>query len=156
MFFAVTTLIAALVALPQTGPSQPLEPWFGTWRLNLEKSTADRDVRYKRATSRIEPRAGGLRVTYDLVGVRGGLTHMEWIGKFDGKDYPVQGVDYVLTNAYSRVNERSYQIVTKVDGALTTTATVVISPDNKTLTTVTTGKDAKGNTLTTTTVYERQ
>ena len=134
---------------------QTQDPWFGTWKLNLEKSTADRDVRFKRGTSKIEPWQDGLKVTYDLVGTRGGLTHMEWIGKFDDKDYPVQGVDYVLTNAYSRIDERSYQITSKIDGVVTTVAKVTISADGKTLTTLTTGKNAQGKTLTTTTVYDR-
>src|SRR5438105_2192170 len=89
------------------------DPWFGTWKLNFEKSTQDRNARFKRATSKIEPLEDGLRVTYDLVGIRGGVTHLEWTGKFDGKDYPVEGVDYVLTNAYRRLDDRSYEIVSK-------------------------------------------
>jgi len=149
-------MILLVAALGSMGAAQQQDPWIGTWILNFQKSTADREARYKRVTSTIEPWKDGLRVTYDLVGVRGGLTHMEWTGRFDGQDNPVQGVDYVLTNAYTRLTERSYRIVTKVDGAATSTATVVISPDGKTLTTTTTGKDPAGKTVTTTSVYERQ
>jgi hypothetical protein len=86
-----------------------------------------------------------------MVGTRGGVAHMEWIGKFDGKDYPVQGVDYVLTNAYTRLNDHAYEIVLKVDGAVAATAKVEVSPDGKTLTTVTTEK-----TVATTSVYRKQ
>ena len=136
--------------------AQSQEPWFGTWKLNLAKSTADRDARYKRGTTKIEAWQDGLKVSYDLVGVRGGVTHMEWTGKFDGRDYPVQGVDYVLTNAYSRIDDHSYQITIKIDGVLTATAKVVISPDGKTLTTSTTGNNAQGKSVTTTTIYERE
>jgi len=135
---------------------QSPEPWIGTWKLNLEKSTLDRDVRFKRATTRIEPWQDGIKVTYDLVGVRGGVTHMEWTGRFDGRDYAVQGVDYVLTNAYTRESDRSYQIVTKIDGVAVSIAKVVVSPDGRTLTTVTTGTNAQGNSTTTTSIYERQ
>jgi len=81
---------------------------------------------------------------------------MEWTGKFDAKDYPVQGVDYVLTNAYTVLNDHSYQILLKVDGAVAATATVVISPDGKTLTTTTTEKNARGQSVMTTTVYEKE
>jgi hypothetical protein len=149
-------IVFLLTALLPFLASQSQEPWFGTWSLNLAKSSADRDARYKRATSKIEPWEDGLKVTYDLVGTRGGITHMEWIGKFDGKDYPVQGVDYVLTHAYSRVDDHNYQITIKNDGAITATAKVAISQDGKTLTTLTTGKDARGNTVNTTAVYDRQ
>jgi hypothetical protein len=155
LLFLLTTL-TALFTLPRIFAGQSREPWFGTWKLNLAKSTVERNVRFKRATTKIEPWEDGLKVTYDLVGVRGGVTHMEWTGKFDGKDYPVQGVDYVLTNAYSHVNDRSYEIVTKIDGIVSATAKVVISPDGKTLTTLTAGRNAQGATVNTTTVYERQ
>src|SRR5262245_20250319 len=121
----VTALIILTLSASLAGQSR--EPWFGTWRLNFAQSTVDRDVRFKRATTKIEPWEDGLKVTYDLVGVRGGTSHMEWTGNFDGKDYPVQGVDYVLTNAYTRDSDRSYQIVTKIDGVVSATAKVVIS-----------------------------
>jgi hypothetical protein len=155
MLAACCILMAALSPFLQSaGPAK--DPWLGTWSLNFAKSTPDPEARYKRATTTIDPWEDGLQVVYDLVGTRGGLTHMEWKGRFDGKDYAVQGVDYVLTNAYSRTDERSYQIVSKLDGVVTSTAKVVVSPDGKTLTTSTTGKDGRGNTVTTTTVYERK
>jgi hypothetical protein len=136
--------------------SDPPAPWVGTWKLNQEKSTSSSDGRYKRVMSRIEPWEDGLRVVYDMVGVRGGVTHMEWTGKFDGKDYPVEGVDYVLTNAYSRIDDHSYRIVLKVDGNVAATATVTVSPDGKTLTSLTTQKDSRQQTVTTSSIYERQ
>ena len=131
-------------------------PWFATWHLNTAKST-DRSnpPRYKRVTSKIEPWEDGLKVTYDMVGIRGGVTHMEWTGRFDGKDYPVQGVDYVLTNAYTLLDDRSYKIVIKVDGEVAATARVSVSIDGKTLTTETTEKNAQGETVSTMAVYEK-
>jgi hypothetical protein len=138
--------------LTLTGETQA--PWFGTWKLNSAKSTANPDTRYKRVTSKIEPWEDGIKVIYDMVGTRGGITHMEWTGRFDGKDYAVQGVDYVLTNAYTLVDDHSYRIVVKVDGALAATTNVTISPDAKTLTTLTTQKDARGKDVNTTAVYD--
>ena len=135
---------------------QTQAPWFGTWKLIPARSTSNPDARFKRVTSKIEPWQDGLKVIYDMVGTRGGITHLEWTGKFDGKDYPVQGVDYVLTNAYTLLNDHSYQIVVKVDGAVAATAIVDISPDGKTLRTQTMQKDARGQDASTTTVYDRQ
>ena len=110
--------ILLVVLMVIADPAQA--PWFGTWKLHPATSAANSD-RFKRVTFRIEPAEEGLKVIYDMVGSRGGITHMEWNGKFDGKDYPVEGVDYVLTNAYMRVNDHSYQISIKVDGALAAT-----------------------------------
>ena len=120
-------------------------PWLGTWKQRKP------DARYKRVITRIEPWTDGIRVTYDMVGTRGGVTHMEWTGKFDGKDYPVEGVDYVLTNAYKLLDDHSYEIVIKVEGSVAATAHVEVSPDGKTLTTVTSQKNG-----TATTVYDKQ
>ena len=47
---------------------------------------------------------------------RGGILHLEWIGKFDGNDYPVQGVEVVLTSAYRRVDDRTWELRQKIDG----------------------------------------
>ena len=81
---------------------------------------------------------------------------MEWTGKFDGKDYPVQGIDSVITNAYTRIDDHSYRIVLKIDGDIASTATVTISPDGKTLTSLTTQRNSRGQMATTSSIYERQ
>lgn len=146
----LATAIAALT-LRQT------EPWFGTWRLNPSKSSnREEPSPYKRQTCRIEPWRDGLKVTYEMIGTRGGVTHTEWTGKFDGRDYPMQGVDTVLTNAYRRIDDRSYEIVIKIDGAVVATAKAAVSPDGKTMNVVTERKDASGIRASTATVYERQ
>ena len=87
--------------------------WFGTWQQVPPQRKWFDPWPYQKVTLRIEPFDDGLRVVYDMVRRRGGITHMEWTGRFDGRDYPVQGVDYVLTNAYRRISDRSYQIVVR-------------------------------------------
>ena len=107
-------------------------------------------------TLRIEPSSDdGLRVVYDMVRRRGGITHVEWNGRFDGQDYPVQGVDYVLTNAYRRLSDQSYEIAVRVDGRDAAVATAAVSADGKTMTVNTVEKDASGNTTRSTAVSER-
>ena len=82
----------------------------------------------ERATSKIEPWENGVKITYDMVGQRGETAHREWSGKFDGRDYAVEGTDYVLTNAYSQIADHAYEAVVKVDDEIVSTATIVISP----------------------------
>ena len=129
------------------------EPWLGNWNLNLSKSN---DARYKRITARIESWRDGLKVTYDMVGNRGGVTHLEWAGKFDGQDYLVEGSDNLLTNAYRRIDDRTYQIVIKDGGIVVATSRVVASADGKTLQVTTESKSSQGQTSRTVAVYERQ
>jgi hypothetical protein len=112
--------------------------------------------RYRRVTTRIEPWQDGVKVSYDMVGIRGGVSHTEWTGRFDGKDYPMQGLDYVMTNAYRRIDARSYEIVIKIDGTTTAIAQVVVSSDGKTLRVSTDQKTGDGKTSKTTALYEKQ
>ena len=86
-----------------------------------------------------------------MVRSRGGITHLEWTGRFDGIDYPVQGVELVLTNAYRRVDDRTYELIQKIDGEVVAIARLAISPDGKTVTTVNSGKTASA-----TTIYDKQ
>jgi hypothetical protein len=109
---------------------QTQEPLFGIWHLD----SASGPSAYSRVTCKIEPWQDGLRVIYDMVGTRGGVTHWEWTGKLDGKDYPLQGVEEVITNAYSRIDDRTYSVLFKIDGKLATTSKIAISPDGKTMT----------------------
>src|SRR2546422_7056690 len=123
------------LALPCASLGQDREPLIGTWRLNFSESTfASGPPAYARVTSKIQPWEDGLRVIYDMVGTRGGVTHWEWTGRLDGKDYPLEGVEEVVTNAYSRIADRTYEVVFKVDGRITTTTKISISPDGKIMT----------------------
>ena len=150
-------LVAAIFILRLTLIGQAQAPLFGTWKLNLAKSAYDPGPPpYKRSTCRIEPWEDGMKVTYDMVGTRGGITHLEWIGRLDGKDYPIEGLDDVLTNAYTRIDDRTFEVILKVDGVKAAVARIAISTDGKTLTTTTTARNAQGRSVITTTVYEKQ
>src|SRR6188508_244645 len=118
----LTALLAVVVTTPRSLVSLQPEPWFGTWSLNPAKSGRSNSSPFKRETCRIEPWGDGLKVTYDMVGTRGGVTHLEWTGGFDGRDQPVQGADTVLTNAYRRVDDQSYAIEVKAEGTPVATA----------------------------------
>jgi hypothetical protein len=137
--------------------ASPNAPWFGVWELDIRPPASRFEPPpYKRATTRIEPWDGAVKVTYDLVRIRGGITHMEWVGRFDGADYPVQGVDNHLTNAYRVKDERSYEIVIKIDSKPVATATAVVSSDGETLTVTTEERDPGGQLRKTTAVYRRK
>ena len=150
-------LAAAGWLLPvRAGAAQDGAPWFGTWEQELAAPASRFETPpYKKVTTRIEPWRDGIRVTYDMVRARGGITHVEWVGRFDGRDYPVQGVDYFLTNAYRVLDDRRYEIVIKVDTTVAATATAAVSADGQTLTVTTVERDARGQTRTSTAIYRR-
>ena len=150
-----TTLVLSMLVLPGALSAQMHPDWYGTWALNLEKSSYAGPAPYRRGTLTIEPSNGAVRTVYDLVRVRGGITHMEWTGTLDGRDYSVQGLEELITYAYTPIDERTYEVVMKVDLAVVARSTVTLSPDGRTITTVTRGRNAQGLDVTTNTVYEK-
>jgi hypothetical protein len=148
-------MIVGGLALPWGLAGQTSDIWFGTWKFNPAKSSFNPGPPlFKRLTCQIEGGEDGLKVTYDVVYPRGGVTHLEWTGKDDGKDYPVEGVDYVLTNAFTRVDDRTFDVVVKVDGKAAAMGRIAISPDGRTITT--TDKSVTDTKVSTTTVLDRQ
>lgn len=152
-FIAATALLIVVLGFSSFA-QQP--PWFGTWQQVPPPKPWFDPWPYQKVTLRIEPSDDGLRVVYDMVRRRGGVTHMEWTGRFDGGDYPIQGVDYVLTNAYRKLSDRSYEIVVKVDGRVAAIATAVVSPDGGTLNVETREQDSQGKSVTTTASYRKR
>ena len=148
----------ALVALPRTGAAQTPSSWFGSWTLNVARSTYDPGPPpYKRATYTIEPwGSDGMKVVYEMVHPRGGVTHLEWTGRIDGKDYPLQGIDAHVTYAYSQTSSGAYETLVKMGGRVAARSTIALSADGKTMTTTTKGVDSSGRAVITTTVYQRQ
>jgi hypothetical protein len=134
--------MATYLLVPRAAAGQLASQWFGTWRVDLARSTYPGVPPFKKMTLRIERWEDDVKVTYDVIRSRGGITHLEWTGKFDGRDYPVQGVDDVVTNAYRRIDDRSYDVIQKVDGVVSLTARMIVSDDGKRLTTVTSNSTA--------------
>ena len=148
----VAATLSAVLALPGGLTAQTEPSWFGTWTLNLARSTySPGPPPFKRATRTVAPSGDDITIVDEMVRNRGGITHLEWTGKFDGHDYPVQGVELVLTNAYRRVDDRTYELIQKIDGEVAATSRLTMSPDGRTITTVNSSKTASA-----TTVYDRQ
>src|SRR5437870_11676462 len=86
-------LSVVLFVSASMGWAQGTDPWIGTWRLNLAKSTFSPGPPPKSNTLKIEAVSGGAQKhTFDGVNSQGQPTHSERVGKFDGADVPVQAV----------------------------------------------------------------
>jgi hypothetical protein len=148
-------LLAALLQ-PHLAGAQDTQ-WFGTWHLNVEKSTYQPGpLPYRRGTWSIAPAGTGVKMVYDLVGVRGGVTHMEWVGNFDGKPYRLQGPDTVVDYAYTRIDARTLDLTVMVDNTPAVRGRVTLSPDGRTITATTSSRNARGELISTSSVYDRR
>ncbi len=130
--------------------------WLGTWKLNLEKSKYSPGPAPKSLTLKYEASQGGIRHTFDGVDAEGKATHGGYSSKFDGKDVPFEGNPDADTHAPKKIDDNSFENVWKKGGKVTVTVKAVVSKDGKTFTVSLTGKNAKGETVNNTAVFEKQ
>ncbi len=67
----------------------------------------------------------------------------------------VQGADEYVTYAYRQTGDRTYDIVAKLDARETAVAKVTLAADGRTLTTITRSRNARGEEIANTTVYDK-
>ncbi len=130
-------------------------PMMGTWKLNEAKSKFSPDAS-KSVTVVYEADGDNTKCTIDGVDGKGKPYHNVWVGKFDGKDYPVTGDAEGNTRAIKKINDHKMEATNKKDGKVTTSGQIVIAPDGKTRTLKLTGTDAMGKKTTSTAVYDKQ
>ena len=130
-----TASLGALLSVAAVAMCFAGNPTEGTWTLDESKSTLG-DGAGKSVKVVWEKAGDQEKCTVDGVDAAGKKTHSVWAGKLDGKDYPLEGIEENVTDAYSRVDDHTYRVVLKVDGKPATTSTISISADGKTMTVV--------------------
>jgi len=130
-------------------------PSLGTWKLNEAKSKLSPGMP-KNLTVVYEVAGDAIKGTIDGVDGQGKPTHNEWTGKFDGKDYAVTGDPTSDMRAIKQIDDHNFDLTVKKGGKVTMTGKAVISTDGKTRTVTISGKDAAGQKITVTSVYDKQ
>ncbi|MEO8435130.1 MAG: hypothetical protein ABI596_09560 [Pyrinomonadaceae bacterium] len=130
-------------------------PHMGTWKLNEAKSHFHQGAP-KNTTVVYEAAGDDTKVTVDGVDGEGNPTHNEWTGKFDRKDYAVNGDATADTRAYRRINARTLALTNKKNGKVTLTGRIVASANGRHRTVTTTARNAKGRRVTNIAVYDKE
>jgi hypothetical protein len=149
-------LSVMLVALPLISSAQAPQGFVGTWKQNVAKSTGSATPNRSQTVRYEAVPGGGLKIVGDVVDATGKAIHTETVTMVDGKEAERKGTAQPETRAYTRIDDRTIQFVTRVNGKVTTTARMTLSADGKTRTNVTTGTDAAGKPVNTTNVFDRQ
>jgi len=120
------------------------ELFVGTWQADVKKSRYVPGAAPKKETLRFEP-VGSDRFKVSLDGVnRQGPYHSEATGKFDGIDVPVfanPARQNAFTYTFSRIDDRTWEIVIKVNGERRLLVRNEVSDDGKTMKGVSTVTD---------------
>jgi hypothetical protein len=133
--------------------ASPKGPWIGKWKRNSAKSTMPSD-----GTTLFDMKLecdDGFRYTMTRTPTSGAASHAEAFGRFDGKPYPEQGNPAADFNVFKRIDDHSYSVVDLKDGKPTFNITVTVSADGKTRTSVSKGRNAQGEEVTNTGVWDR-
>jgi hypothetical protein len=152
---------ARLIALALCGVfatsllAQGLDPFFGTWKLNVAKSSYSPGPAPKSLTLVYEPAGSGLKASTQQVNADGSKTGLQYTANFDGKDYPVIGWNDWDSVALKRVDSLTIEHTRKKGGKVVNTATVTVSKDGRTLTVRAKGVNSKGQQINDVLVYEK-
>ncbi|MEO5722656.1 MAG: hypothetical protein ABIR71_14490 [Chthoniobacterales bacterium] len=146
----------AKMAPAATAAAAPMSPQMGTWTLNEAKSKLapatgkNTTVVYSAAAKEMT------KVTVEGVDKDGKPTKGTWVGKFDGKAYPVKGNLAYDSVMYKMVNERTNDISTMKDGKVAWTGKIEVAKDGKSRVVTVNGTDADGKKFKSTAVYDKK
>src|SRR4030081_3144633 len=116
---------------------------IGTWKLNEAKSKIPAGMGKNTMVVYAEQK-DKIKITVDGVDKDGKPTHSVWVGKFDGKAYPVKGNLPYNSVAYRVVNDRTNDITAMKDGKVGWNGRITVSADGKSRTVTINGTGADG------------
>jgi hypothetical protein len=146
------TVATCLIGLNLAYAESPL---VGTWKLNEAKSRFGKGMS-KSVTVVYTTVGDSLKCTIDGIDKDGKPTHTEWIGKSDGKDYPVTGDPSMDSRWLKMVNEHTYKIGVKKGGEIVYYGEILIAPDGDSRTVMLHGTNADGKKVSSSSAYDKQ
>ena len=142
--------------------AQSVDPLYGTWTLNHEKSKYTPGPPPPSQTRTFEPSDDGVQVTVQGTARDGSPMKYTFTAKFDGKDYPITGTAVSAgaeAIALRRIDERTIEWTYKRSGQSISrgeTTRCTISPDGKTLSCSSSGILPSGQRFHSESVFEKR
>jgi hypothetical protein len=146
-------LLAVLLLIP--GWVLAADPIVGTWKLNVAKSKFSLTAP-KSSTVTYTEDGEWLVVKVESVAADGKSTTRNSRFKLDGKEYPYDSPYGKGTISGKKTGEGQGMATIKLGGGNSYTQQTVISADGKTRTLTTAGKNAQGQTINNTVVYDKE
>ena len=152
-YYDGSSLIGQLGIQP---PAMAADPHVGTWKMNVAKSKFDPGPPPKSDTVTFTAQDNGIKLFDDYVDADGKAYHLDFAVKYDGKDYPIKGNPDWDTVAYRKIDPNTFDIIFKKGGKEVTRGQDVFSEDGKKYTFTEKAKNAKGQDVNNTFVYNKQ
>ena len=149
-------VLAALVLAIASVAMALDNPFTGTWKGNLVKSTNRTGNPPKSITNRFDLQQNVLTKVEDMVRADRTVMHREPTAIFDGKDHPVTDNPRVDAYQASRIDSNILIIVLKKRGNKVRTDRLVVSKNGKTMTITRYEKNDQGQEIKYYDVYQKQ
>jgi len=159
---ALRLFISAVLAMfiSTSALSQTVDPAIGVWKLNLARSKYDPGPPQTREETRtIEDRGcGTILMTAERINLKGERTIIQYVAKYDGKDYPkmILGAKTISSVSLKAIDPYTVEGTEKEDGKVTTKYTRTVSSDGNTMTQSMESTNAQGQKIRRILVFERQ
>ncbi len=137
-------MLVALALLIATASTFAANPHLGTWKLNESKSQFASGATKNHTVTYTEAEGDMMKLTVDGTDKDGKPVHWTWTGKFDGKQYKVEGSAIVDAVGYKALNEHTNSATGMKDGKVAFTGTIKVAKDGKSRMVTTTLADANG------------
>ena len=147
-------VLAAVLSFTAAAACFAASPQMGTWKLNEAKSKLVPGMG-KNTTVTYAEQKDKIKITVEGIDKDGKPTHSVWVGKFDGKAYPVKGNLPYNSVAYRVVNDRTNDITAMKDGKIGWSGQITVSADGKSRTVTINGTDANGKKFKGKAVYDK-
>ena len=149
-----TAVVAVAVSLMAAAVCFAANAHIGTWKLNEAKSKMPAGMG-KNSTVTYTEQGDKIKVTIDGTDKDGKAFHSVWVGKWDGKAYPVKDNPTFNAIGYRVVNDHTNYIQALKDGKVIWSGTITVAKDGKSRTVNIHGTDANGKKFTSKAVYDR-
>jgi hypothetical protein len=147
-------VLAAALSFTAAAACLAASPQMGTWKLNEAKSKLVPGMG-KNTTVTYAEQKDKIKITVEGVDKDGKPTHSVWVGKFDGKAYPLKGNLPYNSVAYRVINDRTNDITAMKDGKIGWTGQITVAADGKSRTVTINGTDAQGKKFKGKAVYDK-
>jgi hypothetical protein len=142
-----------LIATAATFAANPL---MGSWKLDERKSKFAPGATKNTMVTYTAAKGDMVKCTVDGADKDGKPVHWTWVGKFDGKPYPIKGSPSFDTLTYQPVNEYTNNTVATKAGKVVMKAVLTVAKDGKSREVRLTGTNANGQKFTDITYYDKQ
>jgi hypothetical protein len=147
-------VMAVVLSFAMTAASLAANSHIGTWKLNESKSKIPAGMGKNNTVSYAEQK-DKIKITVDGVDKNGKPTHSVWVGKFDGKAYPLKGSPSADAVAYKTVNDRTNEITALKGGQVMWSGKITVAADGRSRTVTTNGTNPNGKKFSGKAVYDK-